>query len=44
MTDTLWDKWRKHYRNGGLSYAIYRGFKYLAWRIRMIRLSGSKAK
>lgn len=35
MEETLWQKWRKHYRSAGLFYALYRGFKYLIWRIRM---------
>ena len=34
MAETLWQKWCKHYRDGGVLYAVYRGFKYLTFLIR----------
>lgn len=42
--ETLWQKWCKHYRSGGVFYAVYRGVKYLAWRIRMVRLNRLQRK
>lgn len=38
MRETLWQKWCKHYRSGGIFYAIYRGIKYLVWRIRLLAM------
>ncbi|MBU2034324.1 MAG: hypothetical protein ABH882_02220 [Candidatus Omnitrophota bacterium] len=32
MAQTSWQKFITHCKNGGLFYAFYRGFKYLAWR------------
>ena len=34
MEETLWQKWSRHYKNGGFLYAIYRGIKYLIWGIK----------
>jgi predicted phosphoadenosine phosphosulfate sulfurtransferase len=32
MVETNWLKFVKHCKGGGFFYAIYRGFKYFAWR------------
>jgi len=38
MEETLWQKWCKHYRAGGFFYAVYRGIKYLVWRMKKPKL------
>jgi len=37
MTETLWQKFVKHYKSNGLFYAIKRGFRYIAWRNRCVK-------
>jgi len=32
--DSLWQKWRGHYKSGGCLYAVYRGLKYIIWLIK----------
>lgn len=34
QTETLWQKWCKHYRNGGVWYALFRGVKFLIYLFR----------
>jgi hypothetical protein len=31
MEESLWMKWHKHCKSGGLIYAVYRGVKYAFW-------------
>ncbi|MDD4939437.1 MAG: hypothetical protein PHE18_02440 [Candidatus Omnitrophica bacterium] len=32
MAETNWQKFAKHFKNGGVFYALYRGIKYIKWR------------
>ena len=36
--ETLWKKWLRHYKSGGVTYAVYRGVKYLIWRVKKTKL------
>jgi hypothetical protein len=35
--ETMYQKWLKHKKSGGFLYAVYRGVKYLVWRIFVLK-------
>jgi hypothetical protein len=44
MEKTLWQKWHRHRKDGGLLYAFYRGLKYTAWRIKKSKIDRQKIR
>lgn len=38
MSGNNWEKFVRHFKAGGLFYAIFRGFRYVRWRNQCKRL------